>query len=468
MGYNPEATKFQFDFLNDSYEKLPKGLRDAIESGKKIIILINPPYATSNNMGTIEGDHKEGISDTKIGSEMKNNKWGASSRNIYAQFLYRIFELQKNNGNIKIALFCKPNYMTASDYKTFRLNFLSQFGYSKGFLFKASHFADVSSQWGISFSIFDSNPNEIKNNFIHDLLDQDENSKIYNLGVKTLYNLDNGIEGSEWVRETNKGKETIDTIQLKSALKPGFSNINRITKTAVTYLLAKSNNVLSNANNVAFLSSSTSNRGGMSIDSENFTKACSLFTARKSIKGDWINDKDEYLSPNIEHEFFQNFTCDSVVYSMFNNSSEQSSLRNVEYKNQLWNIKNEFFWMSKNEIGELANVNGCEELHNDARTDSDRYVHTLLFGEEGIYDQLSDEAKDVLNSASILVRLSLERRREFANDTNQLNSWDAGYAQLKLLWQEYYPEQFKEFRVKYKVLEDKMRPMVYELGFLLK
>jgi hypothetical protein len=59
-------------------------------------------------------------------------------------------------------------------------------------------------------------------------------------------------------------------------------------------------------------------------------------------------------------------------------------------------------------------------------------------------------------------------RRNFADDTNHLNSWDAGYAQLKLLWKEYYPEQFKEFRDKYKVLEEKMRPMVYELGFLLK
>jgi hypothetical protein len=91
-----------------------------------------------------------------------------------------------------------------------------------------------------------------------------------------------------------------------------------------------------------------------------------------------------------------------------------------------------------------------------------------LFGEQRIYDQLSDEAKDVLDTASNLVRLSFGMRRNFADDTNHLNSWDAGYAQVKLLWKEYYPEQFKEFRAKYKVLEDKMRPMVYELGFLLK
>jgi hypothetical protein len=124
--------------------------------------------------------------------------------------------------------------------------------------------------------------------------------------------------------------------------------------------------------------------------------------------------------------------------------------------------------MSKEEMVNLANNNNYTELYNDARTDSDRYVYNLLFGEQRIYDQLSDEAKDVLDSGTNLVRLSFAMRRNFANDTNHLNSWDAGYAQLKLLWKEYYPEQFKEFRAKYKVLEDKMRPMVYELGFLLK
>jgi hypothetical protein len=49
-----------------------------------------------------------------------------------------------------------------------------------------------------------------------------------------------------------------------------------------------------------------------------------------------------------------------------------------------------------------------------------------------------------------------------------LNSWDAGYAQLKLVWKEYFQEEFKEFRQLYKNLEDRMRPLVYELGFLKK
>ena len=47
--YNPEATSFQFDFLNDELEKLPKGLIEAFEQNKKIVFLLNPPYATVTN-----------------------------------------------------------------------------------------------------------------------------------------------------------------------------------------------------------------------------------------------------------------------------------------------------------------------------------------------------------------------------------------------------------------------------------
>ena len=69
MGYNPEAVKFQFDFLNDDYDFLPKGLRGAIEGGRDIIVLMNPPYATSNDLGnvkSIETKSKKGVSNTII------------------------------------------------------------------------------------------------------------------------------------------------------------------------------------------------------------------------------------------------------------------------------------------------------------------------------------------------------------------------------------------------------------------
>jgi hypothetical protein len=171
---------------------------------------------------------------------------------------------------------------------------------------------------------------------------------------------------------------------------------------------------------VAIFTSCFSGKSGISIIPENFDKVVSLFSARKLIDSNWINQKDEYMAPNIESDEYEIFRTDSIIYSLFNNSSNQSSLRQILYKGEVWDIKNQFFWISKEEMANLANQNNYAELYNDARTDSDRRVYKLLFGE------------------------------------------------LKLLWKEYFPEQFKEFRAKYKVLEDKMRPMVYELGFLLK
>jgi TRAP-type mannitol/chloroaromatic compound transport system substrate-binding protein len=134
----------------------------------------------------------------------------------------------------------------------------------------------------------------------------------------------------------------------------------------------------------------------------------------------------------------------------------------------MWDIKNEFFWMSKDQVKDLADENGYDNLYNDARTSNDRHVYKLLFGEERIYDKLSPDAKLVLDKATELVEKSMEIRQVMANDENHLDSWDAGYAQLKLIWKEYFQEDFKEFRQLYKNLEDRMRPLVYELGFLMK
>ena len=48
--YNPEAISFQYDFLNDDLEKLPKGLLEAFEQNKKIVFFLNPPYGKPSGM----------------------------------------------------------------------------------------------------------------------------------------------------------------------------------------------------------------------------------------------------------------------------------------------------------------------------------------------------------------------------------------------------------------------------------
>ena len=305
--------------------------------------------------------------------------------------------------------------------------------------------------------------------YTFDVIVKDEFGQLNKISTKSIYNVDSGKTASEWVREEVKNKKsTLDYPKLSAPLTVKQKGYSKLCEGAFGYFYNNGNNVYYNGTNVAIFTSCFSGKSGLSIIPENYNKVVSLFSARKLINSNWINQKDEYMVPTITDDRYKIFNSDAIIYSLFNNSSNQSSLRQISYKQQLWDIKNQFFWMSKNEMVELSNQNNYTELYNDARTDSDRYVHTLLFGEEGVYNQLSIEAKDVLDSATNLVRLSFGMRRNFADTTNHLNSWDAGYAQLKLLWKEYYPEQFKEFRTKYKVLEDKMRPMVYELGFLLK
>jgi hypothetical protein len=455
MGYNPEAVKFQYDFLNDNYDKLPEGLRTAIENGKKIIVLMNPPYGTARTDKNIS-DSKTSIGKTMINSQMLNEKLGEPSKQLYSQFLFRVIK----NFKIKnVAMFSPSLFLTTKSYVGFRETIFKDINVVSGFIMNAKEF-DGTSEWPILFSIMKND--EVKINF--DLL-QNKELDIVKIGEKTLMYL-NKERGCDWVKQHNSKIKTVvpnlsSTLQVKDTKKLGVEGM-------ICVLNNGTNRIEKNEKECAFLSSMYSGNIGVPITFNNFLKSTALFASRKSIKPTWQNMKDEYYVPNDNHENYNDFKLDSIVYSIFNNRSYQSSLRNVIYRGNTYNIKNEFFWMSKNEMVEISNQNNYNELHRDAVTDSDRYVHTLLFGEEGIYNQLSDEAKDVLDSATNLVKLSFGMRRNFADDANHLNSWDAGYAQLKLLWKEYYPEQFKEFRTKYKVLEDKMRPMVYELGFLLK
>jgi hypothetical protein len=456
MNYNPNATKFRFDFLNDPYESLPEGLRIAIESGRQIIILMNSPYGTARTDKNVSNS-KNNIGKTNINSEMLRKKLGESSKQLYSQFLFRVVE----NFKIKnIAMFSPSLFLTTKSYNEFRKIIFKDIKVVGGFIMNAKEF-DGTSEWPILFSII--KDGEEVNTF--DLLESEDKDNIIKIGEKTLNYIDNE-RACDWVKVRGKSKK-VTVPNLSSSLQ--VKNTDKKSDEGMICVLNNgTNRVEKNEKECAFLSSMYSGNIGVTVTDENFKKATMLFTSRKSIKPTWLNMKDEYFSPNVNHLNYKFFENDSIVYSMFNNRSYQSSLRQVTYKERVWDIKNQFFWLSKDEIMDIANQNNYNELYNDARTDSDRYVYNLLFGEEKIYDQLSDEAKDVLDSATNLLKQSIGVRKEFANDINHLNSWDAGYAQLKLLWKGHYPEQFKEFREKYKVFEDKMRPMVYELGFLIK
>ncbi len=474
--YNQEATKFIFDFLNDPIDDLfgkhiPDGLLQAFKEDKPILFFINPPYGTaSSNFGQGGRSSKgQNSTDSVTYTEMKLLDLGNSINNLYSQFLYRICTIVHdfNLSNCHIGLYSPTMFLCGSGYEQYRSFYLKRFSFLNAVQFQASHFADVSDSWGISFSIWRNGETIDKCNFNYINID-DDNGEIKIIGKKVLYNIDGEKNRTlkVWIKEPIK--------HIKTFIYPTFSSAlclangkNCKTKIATNSLGCYSNmgnNVDQNQMKVTLFSSAdSSNANGLSILPENYCRIVCAFSARKLIDKNWINSKDEYLAPNEQHEKWQEFVNDSIVYSLFHSSSNQSSLRNIEYKGKIWNIRNEFFWMSKNKIMELAEQAKLVGTYEEARTDNERYVYNKL---QEI--QLSAEAQAVLDKAMELAEKSFPFRPLFNQEhpEYQIYNWDCGWYQIKGLLNAYMPNDLKEFSALFKQLSDKMRPMVYELGFL--
>ena len=455
--YNPEAVSFQFDFLNDDFEKLPDGLKDAFRN-KNIMFLINPPFGTTTfDRGVTE----KGNGDTKVNDDMEA-KDGFRSKELIVQFLWKIDQLLKTHDvkNYAIGLFSNPKWMTGKNYRKFRKGFLERFKYESGFMFKASHFSDVSGLWGITFNIWTGNGETAdKVKFTHDLIDVDETG-MANIGTHDVYNKDeDSTTIASYVSEPLKG------LQMEKRTLPIMSRgimvknmvVSNVPKGIMGTVYCLGGDV--QHNNASVIMSGTSKTGGTyALTKENFLQACVATTVRNLIPHEWMNDKDEYFIPDsIPCEFMY----DCVTYQIFKSWMVSISLPNGE------RIPNEFFWMSRNEIMSLANEHNLDDIYNDASTENDRFMYLWL---KENYNGISPEAKAVLDKAAELVRKSFKYRFLFYQEHPEycINAFDAGWYQIKAMLKQYMPDELKKFKSLYKKLSDKLLPQVYNLGFLRK
>ena len=139
------------------------------------------------------------------------------------------------------------------------------------------------------------------------------------------------------------------------------------------------------------------------------------------------------------------------------------SLRNIMHNNKSYDIKNEFFWLSKTFMEDLANNDGNDECYNQAHADIERFVYNRL---QNI--TLSIEAKAVVDAATDIVVKSFKFRKLY-NDEHpeaQINNWDCGWCQISRMCKEYLKNDLTKFNeIKLKLIE-KLRPVIKELGFV--
>lgn len=311
----------------------------------------------------------------------------------------------------------------------------------------------------------------MRNEFPHKIVELDNKGNIIEVGTKVLYNLDGKKNLVDYVLEPIKNiKKKIEFPNFKSGIiLDETSNVQDLNNSLGVFV-CDTPQVQYNQISVCILPGKPKNlRKPISILKENFLRSVSAFTSRLVIECNYLNGNDEYMIPNESHPKFQQFQNDSIIFSLFNRKSQQTSLRNIQYHNKTWNIRNNFFWCSNSWIKALAELYNNERVYNDLiQYPIDPYVYTLIGQKITNREPFSKTALDVLSKASHLLETTFQYRNEFNNEhpEYQVNNWDCGYYQLKPMWKKYKEKEFKEFRELYLTFRDELKPLVYELGFL--
>jgi hypothetical protein len=486
--YNPEATKFQFDFLNDEFKaerdggKVPNGLYDAVNNkDKKVMVLMNPPYANSGSGNNTVSRKNTAASDI-YQKNMENLKLGHAIQDLYTKFIFGITKILENKNNSIIAKFTKSGHLRSSGMENFRNWFLSKMNFKSGFLFDSKYFEGAAGGWPVLFSIFENGKYLDKKIEISFITNIDEKGKM-SIEKKNVYFSEKDNSANEWAKkDLNKDnlKKPDIALSMPTTLKQISGSTGKISKDNLGQFLSKSDQVYQNYQFVDLFSNAYSNTASYPIDFNNIYKVVSLFSARRLTDITVLNQGSEYSKPNENHTKYEEFKNDSLVLSLFENKSYQSSLRKVGYDAQgnpinyptaaqkgTINVYNEWYFLSLQETSNLADEH-FSEVYQDAKGQKDRYVYLEL--EKLIKDsKLSKEALDVLEAGRKLFRDTFQLRQTLHTQYPEyhLNTWDCGFWQLRTALKKAGLEShLEDLNKKYEVLENKMRPLVYELGFL--
>ncbi len=457
------AERFQYDYLNDDISdsgvidytitnKVPESLRKAIKSGKKILVLINPPYAEAMNAdnisSSVRAESKKNVSKTKVAELMDDQ--GYAARELFVQFMVRF---SKELPNATLAMFSTLKYVNAPNFEDFRKQWDSD--YLGGFIVPSKSFDGIKGDFPIGFLLWQTSHGDGQlsqfNEINTDVLDLEARP----IGKKTFFNLPSERYLSKWIIRPRSNDS--DAIPLKNAVAPATSTKDvRGTKWAdgaIGSLMCKGNDFQNAATATALFSSGYASAGALFVTEDNLWKTAVVFTVRRIIKPTWQNDRDQFLQP--DDELTDEFKNDCLVWMLFNGSNLTASANDLEWNGKKWNIVNHFIPFSENEVG------------TSERFESDFMVQYLK------RKNLSEEATVVLEEGRKLWSAYFQHTDPYTvREELKLNRPDVGWYQIRNALKKRNETgslpgvSFEEFELTYKALTEKIRPQVFELGFL--
>jgi hypothetical protein len=453
------AEKFQYDYLNDDVtdfgeidysltNKLPTVLRQAIadakagvEGAKPILVLINPPYGEAGN--SIGNAGKTGIARTRISYGMDH--LGYAARELFVQFLHRI---KAELPNATLAMFSTLKYVNAPNFEEFRERWTAK--YLDGFVVHSKAFDNLKGNFPIGFLIWDLAITE-RSAAINTIALDKQGSAI---ATKTLFNMPNERFLSGWLARTRKNNE--EAVPLINAVTPigkteGIRNRHWATG-AIAHFFCNGNDLQNSGTMTAIFSSvhSIGHAGGYFVTSENLWKVAIMFAVRMLIPHTWLNHNDQFLQPS--QPLTDEFKSDCLVWTLFAGKNLTAGADGLRWNHRDWSLVNHFIPYTEVQVGARG------------RFESDfmvRHMQGMAF---------SPEAKGVLEEGQKLwTRFHATSFPRAIHDDLKLGRPDAGWYQVRRALQAYGDIEltdFDPFNAAYATLSAKLRPMVFELGFL--
>ena len=416
-------------------------------------MLINPPYAEATSADNVvssgEADgSKKGVAKTKL-AEVAIKKFGKASNDLYTQFVARI-ALELPNANL--AMFSTLKYVISPTLDVFRNNWNAK--YLGGFAVHSKSFDGIKGDFPIGFLIWKtdqlSDKKQIVNGIEVDVLDK----YVKEIGAKSFFNYPKESLLTHWIERPKSNKKEV--IPLKNTITPATATIDlRGTKwsdNALAYIWCNSNDV-QQAARTALFSSGFNGGHGIFVNKENLWQIAVLFSSRLLVKPTWLNDRDQFLQPT--KPLTEEFKSDCLVWMLFNGSNLTASANDLEWNSKKWSIVNNFIPFTEAEVG------SPERFESDFML---QYMADKVF---------STEAKKVLDEGKKLWQAYFAHTDVHSvRDELKLNRADVGWYQIRKALQarnasgDFAPVSFKPFEEVYKLLSEKLQPMVYTLGFL--
>ncbi len=458
------AQRFQYDYLNDDIgddgkidysltNKVPDGLRKAIAEGKKILVLINPPYAEATSSDNVNSGgkaqaSKTGVAKTKFAATAMK-EYGKASNELFTQFVARVaIEIP----TATLAMFSTLKYVNAQTMDVFRSVWNAV--YLGGFVVHSKSFDGLKGDFPIGFLVWKTEQLSKITRVIGEIKTEVLDKNVHAIGEKCFYNLPSERLLTNWIERPKANKTSV--IPLKNAITPATTSKDlrgtKWSENAIAYLWSNSNDIQQSLRTALF-SSGFSGGHGLFINSENLWQAAVVFSVRRLVKPTWLNDRDQFLQPTIE--LFDEFKNDCLIWMLFSGSNLTASANDLEWNNQKWSIVNHFIPFTETEVGAPE------------RFESDFMVQYLAD------KQLSVESCAVLDAGRELWQAYFAYTDERSvREEFKLNRADVGWYQIRNALKkrnetgDALPVDFTKFSDAYEVLSTKLRPLVYEYGFL--